>query len=239
MWRRMVSEISLSLLGNAMPRTPIEVRPWNTLTSVTGKRMHWPPAAVSSTSSCSVQICTSTIASSSSSFMAMMPERRPSTKRDRAVLRCPCSKGEYVDQRLAAAVRRRHRQPPDLFLVDLAARGEEQHRRMGRSHEQSGDKILVAGLHARPALAAAALRTVGRQRHALDVAGMRDRDHHVLALDQVLVLDLVLLLGDLGLARSGEVALHLGEFGLDDGLHAGARTQDVEVVGDLNRQLVE
>src|SRR5229473_3430867 len=82
MWRRMVSEISLSFLGNAMPRTPIEVRPWNTLTSVTAKRMHWPPAAVSSTSSRSVQICTSTIASSSSSFMAMMPERRTSTKSD-------------------------------------------------------------------------------------------------------------------------------------------------------------
>ena len=65
-----------------MPRTPIEVRPWNTRTSVTGKRMHWPPALVSSTSSRSVQICTSTIASPSSSFMAMMPERRTSTKSD-------------------------------------------------------------------------------------------------------------------------------------------------------------
>ena len=63
-----------------MPRTPIEVRPVKTRTSVTGKRMHWPPAAVKSTSSRSVQICTSTIASPSSSFMAMMPERRTSTK---------------------------------------------------------------------------------------------------------------------------------------------------------------
>jgi len=34
------------------------------------RRMHCPPAAVSSTSSCSVQICTSTMASSASSFMA-------------------------------------------------------------------------------------------------------------------------------------------------------------------------
>src|ERR1700737_4444738 len=56
MWRRMVSEISLSPLGKAMPRTPIEVRPWNTRTSVTGKRMHWPPAAVSSTSSRSADL---------------------------------------------------------------------------------------------------------------------------------------------------------------------------------------
>ena len=33
--------------------------------------------------------------------------------------------------------------------------------------------------------------------------------------------------------------LHRGEFVLDDGLHAGARAQDVEIVGDLHRELVE
>ena len=68
---------------------------------------------------------------------------------------------------------------------------------------------------------------------------MRDRDHHVLALDQVLVLDLVFLLDDHGLARGGEFGLHLGEFVLDDGLDARARAQDFEIVGDLDRELVE
>ena len=33
--------------------------------------------------------------------------------------------------------------------------------------------------------------------------------------------------------------LHIGEFGLDDRLHAGARAQDVEIVVDLDRELVE
>ena len=33
--------------------------------------------------------------------------------------------------------------------------------------------------------------------------------------------------------------LHLGQFGLDDRLHARARAQDVEIVGDFHRQLVE
>ena len=202
------------------------------------------------------------------SFMAMMPERRTSTKSDSLLRRTvplvvanitsssaqvaillrqrhdggdalALLQRQDVDQRLAARIRRRHRQPPDLFLVDLAARGEEQHRRMGGRHEQPGDKILVAGLHAGAALAAAALRAIGRQRHALDVAGMRDRHDHVLALDQVFVLDLVFLLDDHGLARGGELILHLGEFGLDDGLHAGARAQDVEIIGDLDRELVE
>ena len=144
-----------------------------------------------------------------------------------------------VDQRLAARVRRRHRQPPDLFLVDLALRGEEQHRRMRRGHEQAGDKILVAGLHAGAALAAAALRPIGRERHALDVAGVRDRDHHVLALDQVLVLDLVFLLGDDGSAWGRELGLHVDQFGLDDLLHARPRPQDFQIIGDLHRELVE
>ena len=144
-----------------------------------------------------------------------------------------------VDQRLAATVRRRQRQTPHLLLVDLAARREEQHRRMGRGHEQPADEILLAGLHAGAALAAAALRAIGRQRHALDVAGVRHRHHHVLALDQVLVFDLAFLLDDLGLARRCELGLHRAEFVLDDRLHPGARAQDFQIVGDLDRELVE
>ena len=144
-----------------------------------------------------------------------------------------------VDQRLAARLRRRQRQPPDLLLVDAAVRGEEQHRRVRIGDEQPRDEILVARLHAGAALAAAPLRPVGRERHALDVAEMRDGHDHVLALDQVLVLDLVDLLDDLGAARRGEVLLHLGELLLDDRLDARARAQDVEIVGDLGGELVE
>ena len=144
-----------------------------------------------------------------------------------------------VDQRLAARLRRRQRQPPDLLLVDLAARGEEQHRRMRDGHEQPGDEILLARLHAGAALAAAALRPIGRERHALDVAGVGDGDDHVLALDQVLVLDLAFLLDDLGAARRGELLLHRRELVLDDRLDARARAQDVEIVGDLGGELVE
>src|ERR1700753_2548860 len=144
-----------------------------------------------------------------------------------------------VDQRFAARIRRRHRQSPDLFLVDLAARGEKQYGRVGRGHEQPADEILVAGLHARAALAAPALGAIGRQRYALDITGVRYRDNHVLALDQVLVLDLVFLVDDDGLARGREFRFYLGQFRLDDRLHPGARAQYLEIVGDLDRQLVE
>ena len=198
----------------------------------------------------------------------MMPERRTSAKSDSLLRRTvPRGGGEHhvelvpgrlvlrqrhdggdalallerqdVDQRLAARLRRRQRQPPDLFLVDLAARGEEQHRRVRRGDEQPGDEILLAGLHAGAALAAALLRPIGRQRHALDVAGVRDGDDHVLALDQVLVLHLAFLVDDDGAARRGELVLDRGELVLDDGLDAGARAQDVEIVGDLVGELVE
>ena len=110
---------------------------------------------------------------------------------------------------------------------------------MGGGDEQPGDEILLARLHAGAALAAALLRPVGRERHALDVAGMRDGDDHVLALDQVLVLDLAFLVDDDGAARRGELVLHGLELVLDDGLDARARAQDVEIVGDLGGELVE
>jgi hypothetical protein len=47
------------------------------------------------------------------------------------------------------------------------------------------------------------------------------------------------VLDDDGLARGREFRLHVREFGLDDGLNAGPRTQDFEVIGDFHGQLVE
>ena len=70
-----------------MPRTPMESRPLKTRTSGTAKRMHWPLAVVSSTSSRSVQICTSTMASPSSSFMAILPPRLTWMKSDNLLRR--------------------------------------------------------------------------------------------------------------------------------------------------------
>ena len=58
-----------------MPRTPVESRPLKTRTSGTGKRMHWPSAVVSTTSSFSEQVATSTMRSPSSSFIAILPLR--------------------------------------------------------------------------------------------------------------------------------------------------------------------
>ena len=103
--------------------------------------------------------------------------------------------------------------------------------------EDAGDEILFPRRHAGAALAAAALRPVGGQRHALDVALVAHGDDHVLALDQVLVLDLGVHLEDLGAARGAELRLDGVELVLDDGDDAGARAQDGEIVGDLAAEL--
>src|SRR5215813_7361474 len=144
-----------------------------------------------------------------------------------------------VDQRLAARLRRRLRQPPHFLLVDTAVRREEQHRRVGRGHEQPRDEILLARLHPRPPLPTAPLRAIGRQRHALDVAEMGDRHHHVLAVDEVFFLHLAFLLEDDRAAGSGKLLPHRLQLVLDDGLDARTRAQNVEVVRDLLGELVE
>ena len=94
-------------------------------------------------------------------------------------------------------------------------------------------------LHAGAAFAAALLRAVGGERHTLDVTGVRNRDDHLLALDQVLVFHLAFLVDDDGAARGCEFAFDGGELVLDDRLDARARAQDVEIIGDLVGELVE
>src|SRR5262249_9332123 len=73
-----------------------------------------------------------------------------------------------------------------LEPVDLAAIGEEQQVRVGGGDEEVGDDVLFLRLHAGHALAAAALAAIGLDVGALDVAGARDRDDHLLVGQQVL-----------------------------------------------------
>ena len=78
---------------------------------------------------------------------------------------------------------------------------------MRRGHKQLRDEILVTRRHARAALAAAPLRPVGGQRHAFDVAFVRNGDDAILALDQIFVLDLAFHFDDFGFARRRELGL--------------------------------
>ena len=84
-------EITRSLSFKRMPRTPVELRPAKTRTSVTEKRMHLPLAAASSTSSSSPQGCTPINSPLSSSFMAILPLAIMLVKSDNALrLTVPC-----------------------------------------------------------------------------------------------------------------------------------------------------
>jgi len=62
---------------------------------------------------------------------------------------------------------------------------------------------------------------------------VRDGDDHVLAGDQILVLDIAFGVEDLRAARRRVKPLHLEHLVLDDAEKFFARTEDFEIFGDL------
>ena len=91
---------------------------------------------------------------------------------------------------------------------------------MRGAHEQVLDEIAVLHVHAGHTTAASLLLAVGGQRQGLDVAGVGDRDHHLLIGDQVLDVDLVLGVGDVSASLVAEALGDLGQLLLDDRKHA-------------------
>src|SRR5438067_329572 len=93
---------------------------------------------------------------------------------------------EEVDHRLPLRLPPAFRDLVHLEPVDLAERGEEQQKGVGRRDEQVRDDVLLLRLHARHALAAAPLAPIGLDVSPLDVARARDCDDHLLVGEQVL-----------------------------------------------------
>ena len=87
-----------------------------------------------------------------------------------------------------------------LEPVDLADAREEQQEVVGAGDEEVLDLVFFFEVHAGDADAAALLLAVGGDGQALDVAGLGDRDHHLLLGDQVFDVDLALVRHDLGAA---------------------------------------
>src|SRR5262249_53220905 len=113
------------------------------------------------------------------------------------------------------------------------------YRRMRRGDEDLRHHILLARGHAGTALAAPALGAIGGEWHAFDVAAVTDGDDHILALDQVLVLDLTFHFDDLGEPRRGELRLDVGKLFFDDVDDAGPRRENAQVILDLFPKLLE
>ena len=110
---------------------------------------------------------------------------------------------------------------------------------MGRGDKQPRDEILVARLHPRTALAAAPLRAIGGKRNPLDIAKMRNGNNHVLALNEILILDARRVIENNGPARGCVGGFHRAQLVLDDGKKTPARPQNVEIIGDLDAELVQ
>src|SRR5690606_834083 len=125
-------------------------------------------------------------------------------------------KADEVDDGAALGRPRRQRDLVHLLDVELAAIAEEEDVAVGRGNEELVDEIVARRLHPAVAFAAALLRLVGRKWRALDVAGVRDGDDHVLFLDQVFDLDLCLVLQDLRAAVLPVLLDHLLELGHDE-----------------------
>ena len=94
---------------------------------------------------------------------------------------------------------------------------------MRRADEQVLDEVAVLHVHAADAAAAAVLLAVGVQRQRLDVAGVGDRDHHLLVGDQVLDVDVALGVDDLGAALVAEALADLEQLLLDRARARAAR----------------
>jgi hypothetical protein len=105
---------------------------------------------------------------------------------------------QQVDDRATLRLTRAKRQLVHLEAIHLADAREEEDVVVRRGDEEVLDVVLVLQVHPHHADPPTALLTVGRDGQPLDVARLRDRDHHVFLGDHVLELELLLGRDDLG-----------------------------------------
>ena len=99
-------------------------------------------------------------------------------------------------------------------------------------HEHAFDEIVVLGGGCGPAAPAAPLRAVVGERLRLDVAAVREGDHHVLRRDQVFEGNILGDGDDLAAAAIAELFLDVLQLAFDDCGDAHRLVEDVEQVGD-------
>ena len=102
-----------------------------------------------------------------------------------ALMRLALFERQQIDHGLAARAAARLRQLEHALPVDLAAIAEAQDGVVRVRDEELLDEVFVLHRRGRLAAAAAALHLVFGDRLALGVTRVRQRDHHVLRLDEV------------------------------------------------------
>jgi len=139
---------------------------------------------------------------------------------------------QQVDDRAPARGARTLRELVDLEPVNPSEAGEAQDRVMAAGHEHLFDEVFLLGGGGGLAAPAAALCAVGVRRLRLGVAVPGQRDHPVLDRNEILVLDVVVNVLDLGAARLGILLLDGNQFGADN-LHQPLGVgQDGEQLGN-------
>ena len=98
--------------------------------------------------------------------------------------------------------------------------------------EEALDEVVLLHRGRRLAAAASPLRPVIGERLGLDVAAVREGDHHVLGRDQVLDRDVFGHRDDLAAARIAELRLQRAQLVADDRDDAARLGEDVEEIGD-------
>ena len=103
---------------------------------------------------------------------------------------------------------------------------------MRRCDEQLLDEILLARAHAFAPHTPAALLAIGRDRGAFQIAGVRDRDRHLLVGHQIFQRDLHAFVGDGGTTLVPVLLLHLFELFEDHIAQLLLRRKDALVFSD-------
>ena len=146
---------------------------------------------------------------------------------------------QQIVDRLALGLRAALRQAPHLEAIHLAGAGEEQHRIVGGGDKQGRHRVLVLGAHGVAALAAAILGAILGQRHALDPARQGDGHHHVLALDQVFIVDILGAEHQFGAALGLEFIGYRIKLGAQHAAQTGPVGENIEQIGDAGGQFLQ
>src|SRR6185437_378407 len=127
----------------------------------------------------------------------------------------------------------------DLQPVDLPAVGEAKHRVVSVRDEELLDEILVLDRGRRAAPPSPPLRLVLRDGLRFRIARVRERDHHVLRLDEVLGGEREMSEADLGAARIAERLAHVDELRAHDLRQPfGPRENVAKIANGLEERLV-
>ena len=139
----------------------------------------------------------------------------------------PCRQLNNIDDRSAARRTVRLGDLVSFHRIHLAEIREEQNGAVGVAHEHVLDKVVLFGFMPRNTHAAAVLHAVFGNGETLDVSAVRHGNHNVLFVDQIGVLDIAVIDGNLRFTGRRIFAADRKQVGADDRHNAAFVRQNV------------